>query len=147
MNQSQVSITGNVATPVHHAVTASGKPVADFRLACTPRRRDKEQGGWVDAPTTFVTVTSFGSLAMNVASSLGVGDPVVVTGRLEIKDSSRDGRTYRDAIVYASALGHDLTRGSSAFTRTPRAAADSDRSAPGASGASGAPGAVADTAA
>jgi single-strand DNA-binding protein len=135
MNQSQVSISGNVATAVHHAVTGRGTSVADFRLACTPRRRDKEQGVWVDSPTTFVTVTCFASLADNVASSLGVGDPVVVSGRLEVKESVRDGRTYRDAVVTASALGHDLTRGTSAFTRTSRAAPDRDRGQSGAGAA------------
>jgi single-strand DNA-binding protein len=118
MNQIQVSITGNVATPVHHAVTGRGISVTDFRLASTPRRRDKEQGVWVDGPTTFVTVTCFGSLADHVASSLSVGDPVVISGRLEVKESARDGRTFRDTVVTATALGHDLTRGTAAFTRT-----------------------------
>ena len=118
MNQFQVWVTGNVATPVRHAVTASGITVADFRLASTPRRRDAEHG-WVDGDTSFVKVTCYKALADNVSASLGVGQPVVVVGRLRVEETSRDGRTYRDTIVVASAVGPDLSRGTAAFRRSP----------------------------
>jgi single-strand DNA-binding protein len=117
MNQFQVWVTGNVATQVRHAVTSSGITVADFRLASTPRRRDAEHG-WVDGDTTFVKVTCYKALADNVSASLGVGQPVVVVGRLRVEETSRDGHTYRDTVVVASAVGPDLSRGTAAFRRS-----------------------------
>jgi single-strand DNA-binding protein len=120
MNQFQVWVTGNVATPVHHAVTARGTSVADFRLASTPRRHDKEQG-WLDGDTTFVKVVGFRALADNIASSLDVGQPVVVVGRLHVEETSREGRVYRDTVVVASAVGPDLSRGTATFRRSARA--------------------------
>jgi single-strand DNA-binding protein len=118
MNQFQVSVTGNVSTPVRHAVTGRGASVADFRLACTPRRFDKEQNQWADGRTSFVKVTCFGSLADNVAASLAVGQPVVVIGRLQVEENVRDERTFRDTVVIASAVGPDLSRGTTTFVRT-----------------------------
>jgi single-stranded DNA-binding protein len=118
MNQFQVSVTGNVSTPVRHSVTGRGSSVADFRLACTPRRFDKEQNQWADGRTTFVKVTCFGSLADNVTASLAVGQPVVVMGRLQVEENVRDQHTYRDAVVIASAVGPDLSRGTASFRRT-----------------------------
>lgn len=125
MNQFQVWVTGNVATPVHHVVSERGFSVADFRLASTPRRHDREQG-WLDGQTSFVKVTCFRALADNVASSLEVGQPVVVAGRLQVEESSRDGRVYRDTVVVATAVGPDLSRGTATFRRQPtrRPAAD-----------------------
>jgi single-strand DNA-binding protein len=118
MNHFHTWVTGNVATPVQHVVTASGMTLAHFRLACTHRRFDKQQGVWVDNGTTFVKVTCYRSLADNVTASLSVGDPVVVAGRLQVEENVRDDRTYRDTVVVASAVGPDLTRGTSVFRRT-----------------------------
>lgn len=119
MNQFQVWVTGNVATAVQHVVTSSGVTVAHFRLACTPRRFDRQQSAWVDAGTSFVKVTCYRSLADNVTASLSVGDPVVVAGRLQVEENVRDERTYRDTVVVATAVGPDLTRGTAVFRRTP----------------------------
>lgn len=118
MNQFQVWVTGNVATAVQHVVTSSGMTVAHFRLACTPRRFDKQQGAWADGSTSFVKVTCYRSLADNVTASLSVGDPVVVAGRLQVEENVRDERTYRDTVVVATAVGPDLTRGTAVFRRT-----------------------------
>jgi single-strand DNA-binding protein len=128
MNQIQVSVTGNVATPPRHAITPTGVAVTDFRLACTPRRKDKD-GVWGDGPTSWVTVSCFRRLAEHAASSLAVGDPVLVLGRLEVKENEREGRTYKDASVIATTLGHDLTRGTTAFTRRRVPEADADAAA------------------
>ena len=61
--------------------TQSGVPVANFRVAVTPRVPDG-QGGFQDGETSFLRVTAWRSLAENVADSLGKGARVVVLGRL-----------------------------------------------------------------
>jgi single-strand DNA-binding protein len=100
---------------------AGDLPVASFRLACTPRRFNRRTEAWSEGLTQWYTVTAWRSLAENCAASLRRGDPVVVHGRL-------DTRTYvngNDVEVLsfeidAVHVGHDLSRGTSAFTRNQR---------------------------
>ncbi|SCK20675.1 single-strand DNA-binding protein [Streptomyces sp. WMMB 714] len=141
MNESQVTVVGNVATPVEFRRSAAGLPTARFRLASTVRRYDQRSGGWADAFTNFYTVWAWRSLAANLASSVTVGEPLVVTGQLRIRQTERDGRQFASADLTATAVGHDLSRGTSAFVRTPsrsgpRAGPGRNAEAPG--GSSGA---------
>ncbi|MFC4493352.1 single-stranded DNA-binding protein [Streptomyces ovatisporus] len=117
MNESQVTVVGNVATPVDFRTSAAGVPTVRFRLASTVRRYDQKSGGWADAFTNFYTVWAWRALAANLASSVTVGEPLVVTGQLRIRQTERDGRQYVSAELTASAVGHDLSRGTSAFVR------------------------------
>ncbi|MGH3490216.1 MAG: hypothetical protein ACRDP8_20200 [Actinopolymorphaceae bacterium] len=55
MNETMISIAGNVATEIRFLRSDRGTPLASFRLASTPRRYDRSQGGWVDGRTTYVT--------------------------------------------------------------------------------------------
>jgi len=121
MNETMISIAGNVATDLRFVRSERGTPLASFRLASTARRYDRSQGGWVDGRTTFVTVVCWRSLAENVAGSLRKGEPVVVMGRLRVEPWQRDdGRSGTTVEVEAQAVGHDLSRGTSAFRRTRR---------------------------
>jgi single-strand DNA-binding protein len=106
-----VQMTGYVGGNV--TMRNSSVPIADFRLASTPRvLRD---GGWTDGPTTWITVKAFRGLAQNVATSLRRGDPVIVIGRLRTSTWERDGQTYERLELDASTVGHDLRRGYTHF--------------------------------
>ncbi len=120
MNDVIVTVTGNVCHDVRHVVTEQGTHIASFRLASTPRRFDRHEGRWVDGETNYLTVTCWRHLAENVASSLGKGDPVIVVGRLQVRNWERDGMRGRSVEIDATAVGHDLTRGTSAFRRVNR---------------------------
>ncbi|MBO8196693.1 single-stranded DNA-binding protein [Streptomyces oryzae] len=121
MNETYVTVAGNVATKVDHWTSPSGVPVARFRLASTARRFDRRKECWTDASTSFYTVWAWRGLATNVASSVARGEPVVVRGQLRIVEEEREGRRYLSADLMASTVGHDLTRGTSAFVRVSRA--------------------------
>ncbi len=111
---------GNVATqPVYRELAAGAS--ARFRLAATVRYWDREKNEWVDGHTNFFTVWANRQLAVNVAASLSVGDPVVVQGRLKVRSDVRDGQSWTSADIDASAIGHDLARGTSAFVRAAKA--------------------------
>ena len=116
MNDFNGWVTGNVATQIRHRVASSGTHVADFRLAST--RRWSGRDGSERESTSFLSVRCFGPLADNVASSLDVGQPVVVAGRMEIEENERDGQRYRDIVLLASGVGPNLALGSTAFRRT-----------------------------
>jgi single-strand DNA-binding protein len=116
MNDFQAGVSGNVATAVRPRVAASGTHVADFRVAST--RRWRGRGGEEHESTSFLSVRCFGPLADNVASSLAIGEPVVVAGRLEVEENERDGKRYRDVTLLASGVGPNLALGTTTFRRT-----------------------------
>ncbi|MER7743974.1 single-stranded DNA-binding protein [Streptomyces bacillaris] len=119
MNGTMVTLVGNAATAVEFRETATGG-MARFRFAVTPRRRDRETQLWTDGPTSFYTVWAWRTLATNLAASVAIGEPLVVHGRLKVREEERDGgrRTFVD--VEAVAVGHDLSRGTAAFRRVVR---------------------------
>ncbi|MGW2007669.1 single-stranded DNA-binding protein [Streptomyces nigrescens] len=120
-----VTLVGNAATAVEHRLTAAGVTVARFRLAATSRRWDKAQERWTDGETSFYTVRSWRGLADNVAASVAVGEPLIVQGRLRLREGEqppeKGGQRWFSAEVDAVAIGHDLTRGTAAFRRVLRA--------------------------
>ncbi|MBX7468602.1 single-stranded DNA-binding protein [Streptomyces sp. MAG02] len=117
MNETMVTLVGNVATQVEWRETATGG-VARFRLAVTARRFDRERQSWVDGATSFYTVWAGRALGMNLTGSVAIGEPVVVHGRLKVRDEGReDGSRRFSADVDAVAIGHDISRGTTAFRR------------------------------
>ncbi|MEU3604203.1 single-stranded DNA-binding protein [Streptomyces sp. NPDC035033] len=120
MNDTTVTLVGNVATAVEYRDTAAGA-VARFRFAVTARRWDRERAVWADGATSFYTVSAWRTLGANLAASVSVGEPLVVHGRLKVREDERDGQRKTFVDVDALAVGHDLTRGTSAFRRTVRA--------------------------
>lgn len=113
-----ITVTGLVATIPKHLVTGAGLAITTFRLASTQRRFDRGEQKWVDADTNWYTITTFRQLAANVAMSLQKGQRILVTGRLRVRDWETDGKTGRSVEIDAEALGHDLTWGTAAFTRS-----------------------------
>ncbi|MGH8837123.1 MAG: single-stranded DNA-binding protein, partial [Actinomycetes bacterium] len=116
MAEIPIAVVGNVATSVQGKLTSAGR-VASFRLASNVRRFDRTRGIWYDAETNYFTVTCWRQLADNVLSSLSKGDPVVVSGRIHVrawKNAEREGITVE---IEAGAVGHDMSRGTSAFRR------------------------------
>ena len=121
MNDTTITLQGWLGSDVNLR-KAGEVPVASFRLACTPRRFNRRTENWSDGITQWYTVNVWRGLAENAAASLRRGDPVVVTGRMQlhtyINSSDVEVTVFE---VEASHLGHDLSRGTSAFTRTPKA--------------------------
>ncbi|MET8289284.1 MULTISPECIES: single-stranded DNA-binding protein [Streptomyces] len=116
MNETMVCAVGNVATQPVYRDLANGAS-ARFRLAVTARYWDREKNTWTDGHTNFFTVWANRALATNVGASLSVGDPVIVQGRLKVRTETREGQSWTSADIDAVAIGHDLSRGTSAFRR------------------------------
>jgi single-strand DNA-binding protein len=87
-------------------------------LASSQRRFDRNQNKWIDGETNWFTVTAFRQLAINSAGSVNKGDRLVVAGKLRVRDWDNGERAGTSVEVEADSLGHDLTWGSSVFTRT-----------------------------
>jgi single-strand DNA-binding protein len=118
MNDGIITLVGNVASEVRTVKSDRGTAITSFRLAHSFRRYDRQTGRWGDSPTSFYGVTCWRSLAEHCGDSLHKGDPVVVFGRLRIRDwRTEDGRPGKDAEIDAISVGHDLGRGTTAFVR------------------------------
>ncbi|MCX8530363.1 MAG: single-stranded DNA-binding protein [Rhodoluna sp.] len=114
----QVTVAGLVATTPRHLVTQDGLPITSFRLASSHRKFDRNQNKWIDGETNWFTVTTFRQLAINSAGSVAKGDRVIVTGKLRVRDWDNGERAGTSVEIEADGLGHDMTWGSSVFTRT-----------------------------
>jgi single-strand DNA-binding protein len=124
MNETYVTISGNVVGDPVARATRANVPFVTFRVASTVRRVDSKSGDYIDAGTNFVNVTAFRSLGVNLANSLHKGDPVIVYGRMRINqwdNGERSGTTFE---IDAYNVGHDLSRGQSVFTRVAKAQLD-----------------------
>jgi single-strand DNA-binding protein len=119
MFDTYVTIVGNVLTaPEWRRTTQSNTLVANFKVASTARRLDRESGRWVDGNSLRVRVNCWRKLAEGVAASVAVGDPVVVAGRLYTRDWTDDAGNHRTLYeLEAVAVGHDLSRGRARFLR------------------------------
>lgn len=113
-----ITLTGLVATTPRHLVTSEGLPITSFRLASTQRRYDRGAQKWIDGETNWYTITAFRQLAVNVVGSVNKGQRVVVSGKLRVRDWESGDRAGTTVEVDADALGHDLSWGTSVFTRS-----------------------------
>ncbi len=121
MSEFITTVIGNVVNDVRSSVTKTGTEVCSFRLASTPRRYDRGIGQWVDGDTSFVNVTCWRRLARHVRESVHRGDPVLVHGRLRVREyETEDGRKGTSVEVDAVSVGHDMSRGTSQFVRPQR---------------------------
>ena len=121
MSQSQITVVGNVVDSPVRRRAGSGE-VTKFRLAATDRYHDSATGQWVDGDTFYVDVDAWNALGASISASVFKGDPVVVTGRISTSEYEVDGAKRSRPVIKAAAVGHDLSRGSAVFKRTPRPA-------------------------
>jgi len=110
--------TGLVATTPRYLKTMDGLDITSFRLASGTKRFDRTKMEWVEGETNWLTITSFGTLAINVASSISKGDRIVISGTLRVRDWDNGTNSGTSVEVEADTIGHDLVWGQSTFTRT-----------------------------
>ena len=120
MNDSYMTVSGNVtADPILRTGT-SGQQYVTFRLASTQRRFDARSRTWVDGETTYLSVIAFNALAVNIANSVTRGEPVLVQGRVRARTWGDEARQITSLELLASTVGHSLLFGVSRFTRQRR---------------------------
>ncbi len=120
-NDANIDLAGFVASGPSFKRLATGTSTAKLRVAYTERRLNRETGEWGDGPTSFVTVLCWRTLADNVAVCLRKGEPVLVRGRLRVREyEGKDGSRGTETEIDASSIGHDLSRGVAHFSRTRR---------------------------
>ncbi len=133
-----VAVRGFVATHPRHLVTEGGLPITSFRLVTTRRRFNRQASAWEDGGQNWYTVSAFRKLALGAADSIAKGDPVLVAGRIHLREWSGDkqGLTVE---IEADSIGHDLAWGRSRFTKAVGGPAGEEATAPPDSLTAGAP--------
>jgi len=129
----EININGNVVGEPVMVPTKSGVAMCSLRVAVNSRRFDKATQIWLDGDTTFFNVTSWRGLAENVATCVKKGDPVVVVGKLRVREWTNEEKSGTSVEIEAASIGHDLSRGSSEFTRVSRSEFDGLEGAAGVS--------------
>ena len=111
MNETMVTVTGNVAGDVITKRVGAHQEhlLVTFRVASSERRYDKATDSWVDGDRFTALVNCWRRLA-DGARLLVKGDPVVVTGRLSVREYEVEGVRRYMTEISATAVGPDLGR-------------------------------------
>lgn len=97
-----ITVVGNLVADPEPRVSQAGKSWVTFRIASTPRVRDRQTGDWSDGEPLWLGCRAFGEYADNIAASLTKGMRVVVQGRLTARsytDNQGQERTSLDLDV------------------------------------------------
>jgi single-strand DNA-binding protein len=126
MNETMMTVSGNLVSDVDLRVTTRGDALARFRVASTTKRYDRASGQWLDGDTTYWNVTAWRRAAENAAASLAKGHPVVVHGKVRQRTVDRPVAGVPDATMAvtftdleAVSFGLDLTRCRAQYLRAP----------------------------
>jgi single-strand DNA-binding protein len=117
MNETYVTVSGNVVGDPVARLTKADVPFVTFRVASNVRRVNFKTGEYTDAGTNFVNVTAFRALGINLANSLKKGEPVIVYGRMRINQWVNGEKSGTTVEIDAYNVGHDLTWGQTRFTK------------------------------
>jgi single-strand DNA-binding protein len=116
-----ITVVGNLVADPELRFTASGQPVATFRVASTPRVRDNASGEWKDGDSLFLTCNVWRQAAENVAESLQRGMRVIVTGRLRQRNyETKEGEKRTVYEVEVDDVGPSLRNASAKVNRASR---------------------------
>jgi single-strand DNA-binding protein len=118
LGETYVTVQGWVGSDLDFKEIGGQTARVTFRIGSTPRQYDRALGMYVDKPTTWFTVECWRGLAQNAFESVHMGQPILVTGRLRTHEwTDEAGQSRSRVILEAFSLGHDLTRGTTTFTK------------------------------
>ena len=120
MSENTITIVGNLTDDPELRFTPSGDAVANFTIASTPRRFDRQANEWTDGDTMYLDASAWRGMAENVAETLVKGARVIVTGSLKVrywddKDGNKRTRYELDVTEVGASLRFD------SYTRQQRA--------------------------
>ena len=119
--ETTITVIGNMVDDPELRFTPSGAPVANFRIASTPRTFDRQTNEWKDGDTLFLSCAVWRQAAENVAESLQRGMRVIVQGRLKSRQyETREGEKRTVFEIDVEEVGPSLRSASAKVTKTTR---------------------------
>lgn len=116
-----ITVVGNLTADPELRFIPSGKGVASFTVASTPRTFDRQANEWKDGDALFLRCTAWGQLAENTAESLQRGMRVIVQGRLQQRSfETREGEKRTVYELQVDEVGPSLTFATARVNRAGR---------------------------
>jgi len=110
---SHVTLVGNVTRDPELKFANSGMPITKFSLAVNKKNKAGEES------VSFFDVTTFGSLAENVANCTRAGHRVIVAGNLEVRQYEGNDGVKKTAVgVIADAVGAEMRFATTTVSKT-----------------------------
>jgi len=107
VSDSVITLVGNITSDPELRFGANGNAVLSSGLAVNKRKPDGD-GGWTEE-TSFFNIVAFGTLAENLAASVGKGSRVIVKGELVQRPyETKEGEKRSSIEVVVEAAGPDL---------------------------------------
>ena len=118
-NDTNIVVSGFVGGMPDVYDNEDGTQTVVFSVGVTSRRFNKEANAWEDEATAWYSVRTYGTLAQNVLASINKGTPVLVRGKLKLREwESEDGVKRSRHVIIAKSIGIELSTGTATFTKT-----------------------------
>jgi single-strand DNA-binding protein len=136
--ETTITVIGNLVDDPELRFTPSGAPVANFRIASTPRTFDRQSNEWKDGDALFLTCSVWRQAAENVAESLQRGTRVIVSGRLKSRSyETKEGEKRTVVEMEVDEVGPSLRYATAKVNRTQRGTGGGQGAGFGGSGSGG----------
>ena len=133
--ETTITVVGNLVDDPELRFTPSGAPVANFRIASTPRTFDRQTNEWKDGDALFLSCSVWRQMAENVAESLQRGMRVIVQGRLKSRQyETREGEKRTVFEIDVEEVGPSLRSATAKVAKTTRSGAGGGYSGGGGGG-------------
>jgi len=120
--ETQITVVGNLTGDPDLKFIQSGAAVANFVVASTPRRFDKQANEFVDGDTLFMRCSLWRDYAEHVAESLTKGMRVIVTGALVQRSFETNGEKRTVMELQVEEVGPALRYATAKVARVERGA-------------------------
>lgn len=113
-----LTVVGNLTSDPELRYTQSGKAVANFTIASTPRNFDRASNEWKDGDALFLRASVWEEFAEHVAGSLTKGSRVIASGRLVQKGyETKEGEKRTSMELQIDEIGPSLRYATAQVTR------------------------------
>lgn len=113
-----IAFVGNLTADPELRFTDKGAAVANFTIADTPRKFNKQTNEWEDGETVFMRCSIWREAAENVAESLRRGTRVIAVGMLKQRSYEKDNVKHTVIELEVSELGPSLKYARAVVTKT-----------------------------
>ncbi|MGX1932065.1 single-stranded DNA-binding protein [Microbacterium resistens] len=118
MNDTIITVIGNLTADPELRYTQNGLPVANFTIASTPRTFDRQANAWKDGEALFLRASVWKEFAEHVAGSMTKGMRVIAQGMLRQRAyQDRDGNQRTAIELEVIEIGPSLRYSTAQVTR------------------------------
>lgn len=118
-NETQITVIGNLTADPELRYTQSGTAVANFTIASTPKKFNRQSNQFEDGEALFMRCSIWRDYAEHVASSLQKGTAVIAQGKLKQRSyETREGEKRTAVELEVDEIGPALRYATATVQRT-----------------------------